>query len=110
MSSTGPAPATGPRPAPVHVSVLLDRVLELLAPACSRDGAVLVDATLGLAGHTLALLEAHPGLRCRRSGAGGRGPEVACVDASGIEGAFTSFTLADGRRVTRVTVARGLAI
>ncbi len=63
MSSTGPAPASGRSQPAVHVPVLLDRVLELLAPACSGEGAVLVDATLGLAGHTLALLEAHPGLR-----------------------------------------------
>jgi len=57
MSSSEPA-----RPA-VHVPVLLERVTELLAPACSADGAVLVDATLGLAGHSLAMLDAHPGLR-----------------------------------------------
>ena len=49
--------------APVHVPVLLDRVTDLLGPACAADGAVLVDATLGLAGHSLALLTAHPGLR-----------------------------------------------
>src|SRR3954466_6511511 len=48
---------------PVHVPVLLERVTELLAPACAADGAVLVDATLGLAGHTLAMLDAYPGLR-----------------------------------------------
>jgi 16S rRNA (cytosine1402-N4)-methyltransferase len=47
----------------VHVPVLLDRVLELLTPACTPDRAVLVDATLGLAGHSLALLQACPGLR-----------------------------------------------
>jgi 16S rRNA (cytosine1402-N4)-methyltransferase len=57
MSSTEPAPLA------VHVPVLLDRVTELLAPACAADGAALVDATLGLAGHSLALLRAHPGLR-----------------------------------------------
>jgi 16S rRNA (cytosine1402-N4)-methyltransferase len=51
---------TGPA---VHVPVLLDRVTELLAPALRAPGAVLVDATLGLAGHSLALLAAHPGLR-----------------------------------------------
>jgi 16S rRNA (cytosine1402-N4)-methyltransferase len=62
MSS--PEPAPGGRGAPaVHVPVLLGRVTELLAPACAADGAVLVDATLGLAGHSLALLRAHPGLR-----------------------------------------------
>ena len=57
MSTTEPAPPA------VHVPVLLDRVAELLGPACSAEGAVLVDATLGLAGHSLALLLAHPGLR-----------------------------------------------
>ena len=62
MSSTEPAPG-GRESSPVHVPVLLDRVTELLAPACAADGAVLVDATLGLAGHSLALLRAHPGLR-----------------------------------------------
>ena len=50
-------------PAPAgHVPVLLDRVLELLAPALDRPGAVLVDATLGLGGHSEALLRAHPQL------------------------------------------------
>ncbi|SNS46787.1 16S rRNA (cytosine1402-N4)-methyltransferase [Geodermatophilus pulveris] len=55
--------STEPAPPAVHVPVLLDRVTGLLGPACSAAGAVLVDATLGLAGHALALLRAHPGLR-----------------------------------------------
>jgi 16S rRNA (cytosine1402-N4)-methyltransferase len=46
----------------VHVPVLLDRVLALLAPALSDHAAVVVDATLGLGGHAEALLEAHPAL------------------------------------------------
>lgn len=46
-----------------HVPVLLDRVLELLQPALARDGAVVVDATLGLGGHSEAMLRTHPGLR-----------------------------------------------
>jgi 16S rRNA (cytosine1402-N4)-methyltransferase len=41
---------------PSHVPVLLDRVVALLAPALEREGAVLVDATLGLGGHTEAVL------------------------------------------------------
>ena len=41
---------------PAHVPVLLDRVVALLTPALDRDGAVLVDATLGLGGHTEAVL------------------------------------------------------
>src|SRR5450432_584701 len=46
-----------------HVPVLLGRVLELLAPAVSAPSAVLVDATLGMAGHAEALLAAHPHAR-----------------------------------------------
>jgi 16S rRNA (cytosine1402-N4)-methyltransferase len=45
-----------------HVPVLAGRVTALLAPALAADGAVLVDATLGRAGHARALLEACPGL------------------------------------------------
>lgn len=37
-----------------HVPVLLDRVVDLLAP---RPGALIVDATLGLGGHAVALAE-----------------------------------------------------
>ncbi len=45
-----------------HLPVLADRVTALLTPALAADGAVLVDATLGRAGHARALLEACPGL------------------------------------------------
>jgi len=48
--------------AAAHLPVMLDRVAELLAPALAPPGAVLVDATLGRAGHARALLSAHPGL------------------------------------------------
>jgi 16S rRNA (cytosine1402-N4)-methyltransferase len=43
-------------PSPHHVPVLLDRVVALLAPALEHEGAVLVDGTLGLGGHTEAVL------------------------------------------------------
>ncbi|MCW2767202.1 MAG: rsmH [Nocardioides sp.] len=39
-----------------HVPVLLDRVVALVAPALDHEGAVMVDATLGLGGHTEAVL------------------------------------------------------
>ena len=42
---------------PRHAPVLLDRVVALLRPALDRPGAVLVDCTLGLGGHTEAVLE-----------------------------------------------------
>ncbi|HEY0640388.1 MAG TPA: 16S rRNA (cytosine(1402)-N(4))-methyltransferase RsmH [Pseudonocardiaceae bacterium] len=47
-------------PTPRHVPVMADRVLALLAPALAAPGAVVVDATLGLGGHSEALLAAHP--------------------------------------------------
>ncbi|MFD9699575.1 16S rRNA (cytosine(1402)-N(4))-methyltransferase RsmH [Lentzea sp. NPDC059081] len=47
---------------PRHVPVLLDRVLELLAPALEGRPAVVVDTTLGMGGHSDALLSAHPEL------------------------------------------------
>lgn len=45
-----------------HVPVLLERSLDLLAPALERPDAVMVDATLGLGGHTEAALDRFPGL------------------------------------------------
>ncbi|WP_348650583.1 16S rRNA (cytosine(1402)-N(4))-methyltransferase RsmH [Catellatospora sp. KI3] len=53
-------------PRGVHVPVLLDRCLQLLAPALDRPGrgpdgrTVHVDGTLGLGGHAEAVLAAHP--------------------------------------------------
>ncbi|MBP2324006.1 16S rRNA (cytosine1402-N4)-methyltransferase [Kibdelosporangium banguiense] len=47
---------------PRHLPVLLERVLALFAPALTERPAVLVDATLGLGGHSEALLSAHPRL------------------------------------------------
>jgi 16S rRNA (cytosine1402-N4)-methyltransferase len=41
---------------PRHVPVLLDRVVALLTPALDHSDAVLVDATLGLGGHSEAVL------------------------------------------------------
>ncbi|AGL15521.1 16S rRNA (cytosine(1402)-N(4))-methyltransferase RsmH [Actinoplanes sp. N902-109] len=45
-----------------HVPVLLERCLELIAPALDRPGAVHVDFTLGLGGHAEAVLDRHPGV------------------------------------------------
>ena len=51
-----------------HIPVLLDRCVELLTPALTRehadgDGAVLIDATLGAGGHAERFLTDLPGLR-----------------------------------------------
>jgi 16S rRNA (cytosine1402-N4)-methyltransferase len=42
---------------------MLERCLALLAPALTGPGAVVVDATLGLGGHSEALLRNHPQVR-----------------------------------------------
>ncbi|MBQ0985929.1 16S rRNA (cytosine(1402)-N(4))-methyltransferase RsmH [Streptomyces sp. F63] len=46
-----------------HVPVMLQRCLDLLAPALAEPGAVAVDCTLGLGGHSEALLNTFPGVR-----------------------------------------------
>ncbi len=46
----------------IHTPVMLERTIELLAPAIDGDDAVLVDATLGMGGHARALLERFPKL------------------------------------------------
>lgn len=48
--------------AQIHTSVMLDRTLELLAPALDHEGATLVDGTLGMGGHAAAFLTRFPNL------------------------------------------------
>ncbi|WP_417511251.1 16S rRNA (cytosine(1402)-N(4))-methyltransferase RsmH [Microbacterium sp.] len=47
----------------IHTPVLLDRCIELMAPAIKHDGAIVVDATLGMGGHSEALLERFDNIR-----------------------------------------------
>ncbi|MET8574797.1 16S rRNA (cytosine(1402)-N(4))-methyltransferase RsmH [Streptomyces sp. NPDC005012] len=46
-----------------HVPVMLRRCLDLLAPALERPGAVVIDCTLGLGGHSEAMLTRFPEVR-----------------------------------------------
>lgn len=46
-----------------HVPVLRDRIVELLAPALASPGSVMVDATLGMGGHSESVLEHCPNAR-----------------------------------------------
>ena len=46
----------------IHTPVMLERTIALLAPAIEADDAVLVDATLGMGGHSRAFLERFPKL------------------------------------------------
>jgi 16S rRNA (cytosine1402-N4)-methyltransferase len=47
----------------LHEPVMVGRIVELLAPALTAPDAVFVDGTLGLGGHTEALLKAAPNAR-----------------------------------------------
>ncbi|MBS1906047.1 MAG: 16S rRNA (cytosine(1402)-N(4))-methyltransferase RsmH [Actinobacteria bacterium] len=47
----------------IHTPVMLERCVELLTPALQHDGAILVDATLGMGGHSEAFLERLPHIR-----------------------------------------------
>jgi len=44
----------------IHTTVLLERCIELLGPALTKPGAVFVDATLGMGGHSAGVLERFP--------------------------------------------------
>lgn len=44
----------------IHLPVLLERCIELLAPALQKPGAVFVDATLGMGGHSAGVLARFP--------------------------------------------------
>lgn len=47
----------------VHIPVLRERCVALLAPALTTPDSVVIDATLGLGGHSQALLEAFPSVK-----------------------------------------------
>lgn len=48
--------------AELHEPVLLQRTIDILGPALSKENAILVDCTLGLGGHSEAFLEQFPNL------------------------------------------------
>jgi 16S rRNA (cytosine1402-N4)-methyltransferase len=61
-----------------HVPVLLDRVVALVAPPLQQPGSILVDATLGLGGHTEAVLT-----RCPEAHVIGVDRDVHALEAAG---------------------------
>jgi len=46
-----------------HIPVMRDRILEMFSPALNVSQPLMIDATLGLAGHSLALLNEFPNLK-----------------------------------------------
>ncbi|MCW1085579.1 16S rRNA (cytosine(1402)-N(4))-methyltransferase, partial [Streptococcus anginosus] len=49
--------------AQLHTPVLVDQCMDLLAPALTRPDSLLIDATLGMGGHTHAALTRFPHIR-----------------------------------------------
>ena len=93
---------------PTHVPVLLDRVVALVAPPLQRPGAILVDATLGLGGHTEAVLT-----RCPEAHVVGVDRDVHALEAAGerlaaFEGR-TTFVHAVYDQIPRVLDDLGIA-
>src|SRR4051812_17979319 len=74
---------------PAHDPVLLDRVVALLAPSLQDEGSVMVDATLGLGGHTEAVLT-----RCELARVVGidRDPEALALARQRLAGFGDRFT------------------
>jgi 16S rRNA (cytosine1402-N4)-methyltransferase len=62
-----------------HVPVMLDRCVELLSPALTRPGSVAIDGTLGLGGHSEAILE-----RCPEARVVGIDRDLAAIDAARV--------------------------
>ena len=66
----------------MHVPVLLDRCVELLAPALQDNGAIMVDATVGLGGHAEAFLTRLPEIKLIGVD---RDPEALTLSAARLE-------------------------
>ncbi|HET7328372.1 MAG TPA: 16S rRNA (cytosine(1402)-N(4))-methyltransferase RsmH [Nocardioidaceae bacterium] len=75
---------------PAHHPVLLDRVVELVTPVLRRPGAVLVDATVGLGGHSEAVLARCPHARVVGVDRDPRALELAGARLAGFGDRFTA--------------------
>ena len=74
----------------IHVPVMLTECLEIFAPVASKPGAIILDGTLGMGGHTEALLEEFPSLRVIGVD---RDPEALAIARARLERFHTRVTL-----------------
>lgn len=75
--------------ATLHIPVLLDECLDMLAPAFDVDAPVMIDATLGMGGHTEAALTRFPHLRVVGID---RDPQAIALASARLEKFGTRFT------------------
>lgn len=76
-------------PARIHIPVMRDRILELLAPALEAPGSIHVDGTLGMGGHAESVLKACPTARVIGID---RDPNALAIATNRLEGFGDRFT------------------
>ena len=84
-----------------HVPVMRDRCVELLAPALEQPGSIVVDTTLGMGGHSEALLQGCPqareiGLTATFLGGDGWAGVKNYASAENLEGSYYCSAYASG--------------
>ncbi|CAN5439552.1 16S rRNA (cytosine(1402)-N(4))-methyltransferase RsmH [soil metagenome] len=72
-----------------HTPVLLERVVDLIAPALTSPGAIFVDGTLGMGGHTERMLRCCPQARAIGIDRDAQALELASERLSAFGGRFT---------------------
>ena len=90
-----------------HIPVLRRRCLDLLAPSLQAEGSILIDATLGLGGHTESALEEFPNIRVIGLD---RDPEALAMAAQRLErfAPRVDFVLAVYDQIGEVLAERGI--
>jgi len=90
-----------------HIPVLRRRCLDLLAPGLQAEGSILIDATLGLGGHTESALEEFPNVRVIGLD---RDPEALAMAAKRLErfAPRVDYVLAVYDQIGEVLAERGI--
>jgi len=90
-----------------HIPVLRRRCLDLLAPSLQAEGSILIDATLGLGGHTESALEEFPNVRVIGLD---RDPEALAMASKRLEkfAPRVDFVLAVYDQIGEVLAERGI--
>ena len=100
-----------------HVPVMCDQILDIFAPSLSAPGAILVDATLGLGGHSLAALARFDSITVIGIDRDPQAIQAATQRLAGYEGRFEIHQatydeisrILDGRRADAILFDLGLS-
>ena len=100
-----------------HVPVMCDEILDIFAPVLSTPGAIMVDATLGLGGHSLAALDRFDSITVVGIDRDPQAIETAAARLRPYEGRFEIHqatydeisTVLDGRKADAILFDLGLS-